>query len=296
MPRRPQRPPQLSGQVFRAQDALDSGVITRNGLRTSAWRRLLNGVYADSRIEVDHNVRCRAAMLIIPSHAAFCGLSAAWLHGVEYARRADPVEVVTPRSQRFGPVQGLRIHLEPLSGSDVVTLGGLLATSPARTAWDIATQRELVTAVVVLDGLLRQKVVDRTLLSTLVNGRRGTRGWRLAQRAFGLADGRAESFPESLLRIRLILADVPAPVPQHEVFHGGEFLGRVDLAWPEARVAVEYDGQWHASAEQLHRDRRRLNRLIAAGWTVLHVTSERLRDDFPGFVAELKTALAHSSH
>ena len=56
-------------------------------------------------------------------------------------------------------------------------------------------------------------------------------------------------------------------------------------------MAVEYDGQWHADAEQLHRDRRRLNQLVAAGWLVLHVTSQRLRHDFAGIVRETRAAL-----
>jgi very-short-patch-repair endonuclease len=43
-------------------------------------------------------------------------------------------------------------------------------------------------------------------------------------------------------------------------------------------VAIEYDGAWHAEHEQLSRDRRRLNRLVAAGWTVLHVTAADMRD------------------
>lgn len=40
----------------------------------------------------------------------------------------------------------------------------------------------------------------------------------------------------------------------------------------EVRLAIEYDGLWHAGAGQFGRDRRRLNALHAAGWRVLHVT------------------------
>jgi very-short-patch-repair endonuclease len=64
-----------------------------------------------------------------------------------------------------------------------------------------------------------------------------------------------------------------------------------DLAWPEFRVAVEYDGHWHGDPDQLHRDRRRLNQLVAAGWLVLHVTSRRLNLDFPSVLREVRTAL-----
>ena len=57
----------------------------------------------------------------------------------------------------------------------------------------------------------------------------------------------------------------------------GRFVARVDFAWPEHKVAVEYDGLWHAEAGQFARDRQRLNRLQAAGWRVVFVTAADLR-------------------
>ena len=50
----------------------------------------------------------------------------------------------------------------------------------------------------------------------------------------------------------------------------------MDFAWPELRLAVEYDGAWHAEPGQFARDRRRLNRLQTAGWTVVFVTAADL--------------------
>ncbi|MCO7218837.1 endonuclease domain-containing protein [Klenkia sp. PcliD-1-E] len=66
-------------------------------------------------------------------------------------------------------------------------------------------------------------------------------------------------------------------VPQFVVRDGrGGFVARVDLAFPEQRVAVEYDGAWHAEEGQFARDRRRLNALLAAGWRVVHLTAADL--------------------
>ncbi|WP_222263215.1 endonuclease domain-containing protein [Modestobacter marinus] len=80
-----------------------------------------------------------------------------------------------------------------------------------------------------------------------------------------LADGRAESPPESRLRVLLTMAGLP-PVPQWSVRRAdGVFIARVDLAYPAVRLAVEYDGAWHGEPGQLGRDRRRLNALVAAG-------------------------------
>ena len=58
----------------------------------------------------------------------------------------------------------------------------------------------------------------------------------------------------------------------------GGFVARVDLAFPDRRVAVEYDGAWHAEPGQFAKDRRRLDALVATGWTVLHVTAADRRD------------------
>jgi very-short-patch-repair endonuclease len=79
---------------------------------------------------------------------------------------------------------------------------------------------------------------------------------------------------------------------QYKVFGPYGLIARVDLAWPEYKIAVEYDGLWHVgSAQQMDRDRRRLNQLVAEGWIVLHVTAARMRDDFANVVAEIRTAI-----
>ncbi len=67
------------------------------------------------------------------------------------------------------------------------------------------------------------------------------------------------------------------PVAQYRVHDRYGFVARVDLAYPEARLAIEYDGLWHAERRAFLDDRRRLNRLDAAGWLVVHVTVEDLR-------------------
>jgi very-short-patch-repair endonuclease len=71
---------------------------------------------------------------------------------------------------------------------------------------------------------------------------------------------------------------LPSPVAQYRVIAAGRSVARVDFAWPEQRVALEYDGLWHGEPGQFAKDRRRLNRLTAAGWRVIFVTAADLRD------------------
>jgi very-short-patch-repair endonuclease len=75
----------------------------------------------------------------------------------------------------------------------------------------------------------------------------------------------------------IVLAGLPVPVAQFDVRGAGNgFAGRVDLAWPALRVAVEYDGDHHREQMQFRRDVTRLNALREAGWTVLRFTAPDL--------------------
>jgi hypothetical protein len=296
MPRPPRRPAALAGRIFLARDALRQRLLTPADLRSAAWRPPFRGVYADASLAITHRRRCLAACrYLLPSCGAVGGRSAAALYGAGTAATDEPVEVVVPRSHRFGPFGGLAVHGADLLEGDVRELNGVRVTTPVRTCWDLAQWLDLVEAVVVIDLLVQRRLVTVTDLEAYATRRRGARGWRRLLRAATLADPGADSPQESRLRVRLVLAGVPAPVTQYVIERGGRFLARVDLAWPEQKVAVEYDGLWHAADDQIHHDRKRLNRLAGTDWLVLHVTSKRLRDDFEGFVAELRSALRRRS-
>ena len=68
------------------------------------------------------------------------------------------------------------------------------------------------------------------------------------------------------------------PVPQFVVTAAGRWLGQVDLAWPEHRVIVEYEGPHHFDELQIRKDDRRYARFVAAGWRVIRLSAIDLRD------------------
>lgn len=286
--RPPRVPEQLRGRVFLGSRAVRAGLLTPRALRSSAWRRLFQGVYIDATVPLTHRLVCLAAHeFVLPAGSVLAGGSAAHLHGVP-AGPEDPVEAYVPADRRPRRTPGLRPRLGVVPATEVVAAGRLRVTSPVRTCWDLVRWRGLVDGVVITDRLLATGVLFVGELEKYA----AERGADRFARAVGLVDGRAESPPESELRVRLVLAGLPRPEPQHRVFVAGRFLARVDLAWPAQRVAVEYDGAWHGAPGRLHPDRRRLNRLIASGWLVIHVTSVRLRTDLDGVVAEIRSTLA----
>jgi very-short-patch-repair endonuclease len=172
---------------------------------------------------------------------------------------------------------------------DHVRPGALPITTMPRSALDIATGADLAEAVVGLDALLHDRLITGTELRAALKHRSTSWGSRRAARAIALADGRAESPQESRLRVILTLAGLPPTAVQHEIRHRGRFVARVDLAYPEHRLAVEYDGEWHGRPGELARDRRRSRQLLAANWRVIGVTAADLHQ--PAKVVEQITEL-----
>jgi hypothetical protein len=288
----PRRPAALAWQIFRGSEAIREGLVTRNGLRGASWQRIRHDVYADSRPDRDHQLACFAAALTLPPDAVMAGRSAAYRHGVDHAARYDdPVHVIVAPSSDLRPRRDLVVHRTRLDPGEVAPMGQDRCTTPARTAWDVALWHDLPAAVAIVDVLLGSDQVTSDQLMRICDERSGHRGHRRARSVFAMADGRSQSPPESRLRVRLAGAGIPPATPQCPVTVDSGVLLHCDLGWPEYRVGLEYDGAWHATSDQLHRDRRRLNLLLGAGWIVLHATSDRLNRDFAGLTREIRAAL-----
>lgn len=264
--------------VFIGAHAIAEGWLTRRQLREGPFVRVLHGVYADPSLPRDHLLRCRAASLLMPAGAALGGRSAAALLGAPEPSYGDSVTVVLPPPLKWTGPAGVRVHRTDLGEHEVVLSSeDLIVTSPLRTAWDLAVLERLPTAVGVLDAMLRQGSITTPELSGVLSRGAGRWGRQRVRRAFDLVDARSESPPESWVRVACVLSGLPAPVPQFDVIHDGTWLGRVDLAWPEAGVVVEYEGEHHFEGLQIARDDVRLQRLVAAGWTVIRLSAADLR-------------------
>jgi len=264
--------------VFRGTWAVAAGVLTEDQLRSRAWRRLRRDVYADAELPVDHRLLARGVSLVMPRAAALGGVTAAVLWGLDdLASPADPVEVVVPPGTRWTPGPGVRVRSASLTG-DVVRSGSWLRwTRGVRTAVDLVRRDDGDESVVLLDRLVAARVADLGEVRAAVAALPRCRGSVPARRTACLADGLAESPPETRLRLLLHRSGLPLPVAQFQIRSDGRFVARVDFAWPDRRLAVEYDGAWHGDPQQFPHDRRRLNRLAAVGWRVHFVTKEDMR-------------------
>jgi hypothetical protein len=264
--------------VFVGSYAIAEGFLTRKQLRERSYRRLVQGVYADPSLEFDHKLRCTAVALLLPPGAVIGAHSAAAWHGAAFAGAFDPVTVLRPPNVLWKGPREVRVHQAEVHAVDVELRDGVPITNALRTAWDVAALESSGTAVAALDAMVRAETLDMHDLTTLLEGGSGRWGVARVRRAFPLVDPRAESAPESRVRVALRMAGL-APVPQYEVRDAsGRLAGCVDLAFPQARLAIEYDGAYHFEETQIVRDDDRIRRLERAGWRVIRLSSIDLRD------------------
>jgi very-short-patch-repair endonuclease len=260
--------------LFIGSQAIEAGLITPSQLRSAQFQRVVHSVYAPRGMRMTHVLRAQAASLLAPPEAVLTGRSAATVSGVALAGPDDPVEFAVPERARFGPIRGLQVRRVAVASLAGKPWYGTRIAAGARIGFDLAARVDLATAVARLDAAVRGGVVDlvrlRTYLITCHDN-----DVRAVRAAVQLVDARAESQPESHCRVLLQGAGIPV-VPQHVVRVGGRSVARVDLALPELKIAIEYDGRWHRDVMQFEADRRRLNALTAAGWTVVFVTAELL--------------------
>ncbi len=283
-------PPLLTSRAFRGSTARTAGLISRRRLQSPLVRAISRDLYVATDVGLNHAAGCRALALLLPERAVFTGASALALGGVDVVDADAPVEVTVPHDRPLRCRPGLTIRRHRLHPADITKLYGVRATIPLESVWDVAARRELEQAVVLVDAALARWPVLGRCLDPADASRRNRRGGRRAAAALTIADGLAESPMESRLRVLILQAGIRAPQLQVVVRdQGGRFVGRVDLGWPSLRLVVEYDGALHNG--RLDSDRDRLNRLVAAGWVVLHVTAERMRGDRSGLADEIQSAV-----
>lgn len=192
-----------------------------------------------------------------------------------------------PQAQRRD-VRWRRVQTRP---DETTTLNGIPVTTPARTFVDLAGDLTLPDLVAVGDDILRRGLASREDLAELVRRHRARRGVRRARRALELLDPRSESPQESRLRVIVIEAGLPAPVPNVTIRDAsGGFLARGDLVYERWRVVVEYDGAHHADPSRRAADATRRTLLREHGWYVVEITAADLRHPHHA-VAKVQAAL-----
>lgn len=279
MSRTPRIPKELSRGPFTLADARRHG-LERWHLQGAGWRRIGPGTYLPAGVEETPETAVQAASRRLPPGAAFSGLTAAWLHGLD-VEPCNPVEITVAAPTTVSSRVGMLVRRRALPKKEVVTVQGLRATSVERTLRDLCARLPLTEAVVLCDMALHGRLVKISAL----------RGTAAIEKVSRYVEPAAESPMESRLRMLLVLAGLPRPEAQVDVRDRFlRFLGRPDLYYREPRLALEYDGGIHR--ETLAEDNRRQNRLVDSGVRLLRFTAGDIYNSPDLVVGMVRKALA----
>lgn len=278
---------------FTAAEARSLGVgraLLRGLLVRRLVREVVRGVYAAAQLRDSIELDLAALRLVLPPSAVVTDRTAAWVHGIDVLpRRAvhEPIPLdvfsrTASRVRRPSVESGIR----DLRDTDVEEIAGIAVTTKLRTALDLGRMLPRQDAIGALDALTRSGVDPREL-AWGVHRFKGQRGVVQLRELVPLADPRAESMPESALRLHGHDAGL-ALQPQFVVCDAwGREVYRLDLALPELRYGAEYHGaRFHEGVANERYDDVRAGWLADGGWEIDTFRKDDLyaRDADPGRV------------
>jgi hypothetical protein len=239
--------------IFTTEDLTLRGVTereVRTAIRTGAWVRLRPGVFvsADDMAEVQRSGRrpgldalAVTTVLERPS-AVLSGPTAAWVWGLPRPKTAaEVVHLTDPQRWRRG--RGWLMARAALPDDEVTVRGAYGVTTAARTLVDVARAWPEVHAVSAFDAALLRGLTTEEEIRRVLARQANVPGIPRAVRALELADGRAESWLETYGRLTFAALGLPPFIPQVELWVEGRLLKVADGWFPEAALAIEFDGR-----------------------------------------------------
>ncbi|WP_146240668.1 hypothetical protein [Curtobacterium sp. MCPF17_011] len=287
-------PPALRQTPFRVRRALHMGV-PRGRLDARDLRRPFHGVRCAEQPHTP-DAFARALAPRLRHDQVFSHTTAAMLLGVPLPRRIerDPrLHVTTIGTDQALRVRGSVGHRAKAGSVRVVQTRGVALTHPADTFTALASflsLDELIVAGDALVGWLGWSTLPE--LAAAVRRRRGCRG--VVKLRAALAEIRAGSRSPGETRMRLLLtrAGLPEPVLNHDVVVDGRWVACVDLAYPDARVAIEYESDLHRTDPATFRkDLTRGELLKDDDWWLVRATADDVGPSADRFVARMRRLL-----
>jgi len=269
---------------------------------SGAWAVVHAGVYRMAGAPITWRSELRAAASAAGEGAAISHRSAGAMCELPGGRE-DLIELSCLRWKRT-ITPGLVVHeSRRLDERDITYIDGIPVTTPERTILDLASCYPYEGYLeYVVQAARRKRLITYESMRAVFdrNARRGLKGVRALRVTLDRWDPSSrptESDMETLLLQSLRRHGLPEPTLQYEVRDNeGHLLGRVDAAYPNARVAIEYDSkQEHSDELQLAKDARRNRALQARGdWKVLAARHADLKSGGKELCVDIETALRRS--
>lgn len=260
-------------------------------LRTGEISRLWANIYcrggptAEARL-CGMDLRCGQPV-------AVCLGTAAKRYGFD-TEGVTALHVLNPEGHLLRHGVGVMVHRR--DGAPLITHEGRLTTAPAWTAIEVARGLGRPRALATLDAALRSGHCGVDDLVNAAKGQAGRRGIIVVRELIPLARPGAESPMESEARLAMLDGGLPEPVLQYEVVDRDFRRWRLDFAWPEYRVTVEFDGfEYHSSPASLRRDRQKRAALVELGWQPMGIVSADVRGRPAAMVRQIRHLMERSA-
>jgi hypothetical protein len=260
------------GEIFIGSEAVASGVVTRHELQR--WYR---PIYPNVHVPRDRDPSLRertvGAWLWSKRKGIVTGVAASALHGAEWVDDDVAIELLWNCTR---PPKGIAVRNERIADDELMWVGELPVTSPARTAFDLGRYLKRDKAIARLDALMRARPFSIEDVMLLAKRYKGARGVAQLKAALPLVDGGAASPRETRLRLLFIDAGLPKPTTQIPIYDEcGEYVRTIDMGWEDFMVGAEYDGEQHrTSRAQYVKDQRVWPTLARLGWHVVRAIKE----------------------
>lgn len=261
-------------------------------VRRGALVRLRPGTHCDAETWQAADERQRHVLLVRGTMNKACvdvvasHVSAAAVLGSPLWELPTSTVHLTRPDQRGGRAEaGVTQHRGQLLETDVVQQYGIAVTGPARTIIDLSCLEgvDLEHVLPVADDLLHRGLLSPDELRDAHSQAQRWPGSRMTELVVRLADGRRESVGETRTFYVMWQHGVPYAVPQVDVADtDGVHLGRLDFAWPELGVWLEFDGKQkylehrrpgESIVDAVLREKRRQERIErATGWRCIRIT------------------------
>jgi len=226
--------------------------------------------------------------------------SAARLHRLDgLDPRRVAVTVPVRRSNRFADVI---VHQSTdLGDRETTEINGLTTTDVPRTVIDLAAVLPKRLLAMVLDQAVRMKLTTYEEASERLEAtaRRGKPGVVQLRRLLIVRLGARFVSDSALETMGLELigkAGLSLPSTQFRPSWLRKVNGRVDMAYVEERIIIEWDSlRWHGTPKSFQLDRQRDNLAQLAGWIVLRFTWEDITQRPSYVVGSTREALSRRS-
>jgi len=218
------------------------------------------------------------------------------------------MDIVAPTGKTPPKTAGIRGSRLKCERAETRILKGVPVVDPVAAFFMCAQDLTAAQAIVMIDALVTPALNYPGLgpgkpMTTLAEIEARLHAWRQfpGQSAIRLALPFArvgvESPKETETRLLLIDKGLAEPVVQHEVRVDGRLIARLDLAYPELRIGIEYDGDGHRTEKtEWRRDIQRQRVLEANGWILLHLTEADLApDEQDAFISQIRRAIVSRS-